>query len=362
MPKLAANLVRNCLRITRDDNVTVFFYKHTQQLAEEIAIECFKVGADALLNMYTDKYYEAYMRHLSVESLRKPSVFCRGLTELSTAEFWLGAVYDPAVFRRIPPEKMVANDEGETAAHWPLARDRKVRSLFVATGQVTRPRAKAYGFPFAAWTRMMAQASAVSPAKLSADGKRLAGLLQTADRVRIADGNGTDLEFSVKGRPAFVYDGVVDDEDIARGALDASIPAGNVSVAPIETTASGTVVFDVPQAWAGRTIRKLRWEFREGRLTSWSGDAAATRLAAQWEKAGGDRGRIASLTIGVNPRAQLGFLVSHLVRGAVTIAVGGNEDLGGTNKPGFYHAQSLGAATVEVDGKPVVQKGKLLAA
>ncbi|TLZ59630.1 MAG: aminopeptidase, partial [Methanobacteriota archaeon] len=42
MTKLAANLVRSCLRITPDDNVTIFFYPHTQALTEEIAEECFK--------------------------------------------------------------------------------------------------------------------------------------------------------------------------------------------------------------------------------------------------------------------------------------------------------------------------------
>src|SRR2546425_7425510 len=106
MPTLAENAVKNCLRIRPDDNVTIFFYPHTLGLAEDLATECFKVGADVLLNLYTDKYYSAYMKYLSAESLRKPSVFCRGLTELSTAEFWLGAAWDPAIFRSIPDEKM----------------------------------------------------------------------------------------------------------------------------------------------------------------------------------------------------------------------------------------------------------------
>jgi len=354
--------VRNCLRIKPEDNVTVFFYPHTLALAEDIATECFKVGADALLNLYTDAYYAAYMKHLSEESLRRPSVFCRGLTELSTAEFWLGACYDPAVFRNIPPGKMAANEEGEAAAHWPLARERKIRSLFVGMGQVTRPRAKAYGFSFPAWERMMRVASSVSPAKLAADGKRLAAVLGTADRVRVTAGNGTDLEFSVKGRPVFVHDGVVDDEDIAHGSYDAGVPAGEVSLAPLETSVNGSVLFDAPQPSAGRLIRRLRWDFSDGRLTSWTGDAVALRLKAQWDKAGEDKERLGSLTIGVNPKAQTGFLIDHLTRGAVTIGIGGNEDQGGASKSRFFHGQTLQAATVEVDGKPIVEKGKLLLA
>ena len=200
MTKLAANLVRSCLRITPDDHVTIFFYPHTQTLTEDIAEECFKIGADVNLSAYTDRFYESYMRLLSVESLKQPSVFCRALTGVSTAIFWLAGLYDPSVFRRVPPEKSAAAEEGENAAHFPLARDRKVRSLFVGMSQVTRPRAKTYGYSFPRWQKMMAAASAVPATKLSADGRRLASLLLTSEHVHITDGGGTDLEFSIRGR------------------------------------------------------------------------------------------------------------------------------------------------------------------
>ncbi len=361
MAKLAENLVRSCLRIRPDDNVTIFFYPHTTTLAEDIAEECFRVGADVNLSAYTDRFYESYMRILSADSLRKPSVFCRALTEVSTAEFWLGGLYDPAVFRRIPPEKSAAADEGESLAHLPLARERKVRSLFVAMSQVTRPRAKAYGFSFQRWQRMMTAASAVPASRLAADGKRLAALLATADRVHVTDDGGTDLEFSIRGRRPFVFDGVVDDEDIAAGALDAQIPAGNVAIAPLEDSANGVVAFDVPQAWSGRSIKKLQWEFANGRITSWSGDKNSEVLHTAWEKGvGADKDRIGSLSIGLNPRAELGFLQNPIVRGAVSISTGANDDLGGANKMAFPHQQTLRAANLSLDGKPVVKAGRLL--
>lgn len=360
MPSIAANLVHKTLRIRPDDTVTVFFYPHTLDLAEDVAVECFKAGADVLLNAYTDRYYLSYMERFSEEELRKPSPFCRGLTEMSTAEVWLGALHDPAVFRRIPPAKLAAADEGETIAHAP-ARERKVRTAFAALGQVTRPRAKAYGFNFARWERMVKAASAVSPDKLSTEGKRLAATLESADIVRVHDGKGTDLSMSVRGRRAIVHDGVVDDEDITAGALDAGIPAGDVGIAPLESSANGPVLFTGPQPWAGRTIRRLAWNFEDGRLTSWKGDAVAMRLKDHWDHAAGDRDRIGGLSIGLNPKAEFGFLQDDIARGAVTIAVGGNEGLGGTNKQGFFHAQTLRGATVEADNKLLVRNGRVVA-
>ncbi|TLZ58804.1 MAG: hypothetical protein E6K16_08090 [Methanobacteriota archaeon] len=361
MPKLASNLVRSCLRIRPDDNVTIFFYPHTTELAEDIAEECFRIGADVNLSAYTDRFYESYMKLLPEESLRKPSVFCRALTEVSTAEFWLGGLYDPAVFRRIPPEKQAAADEGEYSAHFPLARDRKVRSLFVALSQITRPRAKAYGYSFPRWQKMMNAASAVPASKLQADGRRLAALLATSDHVHVKDDGGTDLEFSMRGRRPQINDGVVDEDDIAAGALEAAIPAGSVAIAPLEDSANGTIEFNVPQAWAGRSIRKLGWEFSGGRIVSWSGDKNADLLHRAWAKgAGSEKDRIGGLTVGLNPRAELGFLQNPIVRGAVSISIGGNEELGGANTNSFPHQQTLAGANLTLDGKPIVKAGKLL--
>ncbi len=359
MPKLAENLVRDCLKIRPDDNVTVFFYPQIQELADDIAVECSKVGADVLLTSYTDRYYEAFMKYQSVESLRKPSVFCRGLAELATAQFWLGGLYDPAVFRKFSAEKMAANDEAETAAHWPITMDRKIRSLFVSLGLVTRPRAKAYGFSFPTWERMVREASAVKPASLTHDGRWLAKILESGDRVHVT-GDGTDLEFSVRGRKPLIYDGVVDEADIEDGALEASIPAGSVTIPPIETSASGRFETNVPQAWAGRSIRRVQWTFADGRVTAFGGDANALRLKRQWEMATGDRDRIGGLTIGLNPKAKLGFLQNSIVRGAVSIAIGMNEPVGGANKSSFYTEHTVRNATVEVDGMPIVQGGKLV--
>jgi aminopeptidase len=361
MPTLAENAVKNCLRIRPDDNVTIFFYPHSLSLAEELATECFKVGADALLNLYTDGFWSAYMKHLSADRLRQPSAFCRGLSELSTATFWIGGPFDPAIFRPVPPEKMEANDEAETEAHRPM-RERKVRSLGLAIGQVTKPRAKTYGYNFAAWDRMVRAASAVPAKTLTATGQRLGGILGTADEVHVTAPGGTDVTFSVRDRRPMIYDGIVDDADVAAGVLDASIPAGSVTVLPVETSAEGKVAFDVPQAWAGRSIRRMAWEFRDGRITKFEGDANAGALRKQYELATGDRDRIASFTIGTNPKAVLGFLQNPIVRGAVSIGVGGNEFVGGPNKSSFGFESTVRAATVEVDGKPIVREGKLLVA
>src|SRR5438034_3125609 len=125
-------------------------------------------------------------------------------------------------------------------------RDRKVRSLGFAIGQVTRPRAKAYRFNCATWERLVREASAVPAKTLTATGHRLAGILGTADDVHVTAPSGTDLTFSVRGRQPMIYDGIVDDEDIAAGVFESSIPSRSLTLLPQETHGRGLAVLHFP--------------------------------------------------------------------------------------------------------------------
>ena len=357
---LAQRVVKDCLRVTEKDNVTIFLYPHSIPLAEELSEECFKQGADVNLSLYTEKYLLALHDLLSVESLRKPSVFCRALSEVSTAEIWAGATYDPAVLKKIDPEKSAANDEGEFHAHHPITEERKVRSVGLGLPLVTKPRAKAYGFEFARWERMMEAASNVDYSKLALTGGKLKESLSGSDRIHVKGPSGTDLTFSVKGRKWFVSDGVVDDADVAEGNLSDNIPSGNIYAPPLEDSANGTITFNVKEPYYGVSLGRLTWAFKDGKITKFEGGASNKRLKDNWEKGTGDKDRIAYFAIGFNPMAKTGYTVNHIAQGAVTVGIGGNSDIGGKNKPGFFMIRSLEGATVTADGKTLLKDGRLL--
>lgn len=356
---IASQIVNKCLKITDQDSVTIHLYPHNIPLAEDIASECFRKGADVLLNLYTEKYLLSYMKELSVESLKEPSIFCKALTGSSTVEIWAGSTYDPAVLRKIPPEKEAASSQGEAKAHWPLQRDRKVRSLAVGLSLVTPPRAKAYGFNFRSWERVMRGASSVDHDKLAELGRMLKTTLSGAKHFRITAPGGTDLTFEASGRPWHISDGVIDAKDIADGHLDDHIPAGNIYVAPLETTVDGVVRFNVKEPYRGRSIGDMKWAFKGGKLKEFRGDASIARLKEDWEKAAGDKDRMAYFSIGFNPLAKTGYTINQVASGAVSVGLGGNEDLGGVNKPGFFYIGTLTGANVTADGKIVVKRGKI---
>jgi leucyl aminopeptidase (aminopeptidase T) len=359
---LASSVVNDCLKITKKDNVTVFLYPHNLPLAEDIAEECFKKGADVLLNLYTDRYMTSYHDLLSVESLRQPSVFCRALTESSTAEVWMSGTYDPAVLRKIAPEKNAAASEGEAKAHYPLSKEKKVRSISIGLALVTKPRAKAYGFKYKKWKKMMLAASAVDYPKLAKTGKALMDSLRDARSITVTGPEGTNLSFDVSGRHWQLHDGVIDEEDMKNENLEDEIPAGSLYVAPLEDSARGRVMFNAGTPVMGTNVTGLHLTFKNGRVTRFSGDRSASQLKRNWESGTGDKDRIGYFGIGFNPKAEAGYTVNNVANGAVSIGIGGNEFIGGKNKSGFFHAGTLTGATVVADGRAILRKGKIVRA
>lgn len=356
---LASKVVNKCLRITEKDNVTIGFSSHVLSLAEDLAVECFKNGADVLLNVYTDKYQSAYRNLLSVESLRQPSVFCRALTENSTAEISMFNAYDPSIYRKTPPEKMAADSEGETKAHFPLAREKKVRNLTVGMSMLTKPRARSYGFNFNRWVRTVTAASNVDYDKLAALGKKLRDGLSKAGTIHVAAPGGTDLNLGVKGERWRVSDGVIGDEDIAAGNFDDSLPAGSISTCP--TGAEGTIRFNVPTPYEGISVKNVRWRFKDDRVTEFEGGSGAKRPRGEWELATGDKDKIANFTLGFNPAALTGYTLNDVAAGAVSVAIGNNEFVGGKNRSSFYFGGTLAGATIVADDTTVVKAGKIVA-
>ena len=359
---LASSVVNDCLRITEKDNVTVFLYPHSLRLGEDVAEECFRKGADVLLNLYTDRYMASYHDLLSVESLRQPSVFCKALTENSTAEIFLAGMYDPSVLRKIAPEKSAASGEGEYKAHYPRTKERKVRSISVGLSLVTKPRAKAYGFSYERWKRMMQAAAAVDYRKLAMAGKALMDSLRDARSLTVTGPDGTNLSFDVSGRRWRLSDGVIDEEDMRNEDFGDEIPAGSLYVAPLEDSAQGKVTFNTGTPLMGTNVVGLGLSFKNGRVVRFSGDRSTARLKRLWESATGDKDRISYLGIGFNPHAETGYTVNGVANGAVSIGIGENESIGGKNKSGFFHLGTLTGATVEADGRTILGKGRIVRA
>jgi leucyl aminopeptidase (aminopeptidase T) len=354
---IAKQIVRTSLNLTDRDVLLIDTWSHMTDLASRIAAEAYKVGADAQISYLDDRTWLAWFQ-VDDKYLERKSPISAALAESVTASVGLWGPEDPKVFDRTKPDKMAKMEAGMKEIH-ERHRERKVRSLFVGLAQVTPQRARKYGLDFARWRRIVNAALGADLRKIAAQGQLVAKKLSGADEVRL-EGAGTDLSLTMRGREAIIEDGIVDANDVARGHLHTSLPNGYVDIAPLESKADGRVTLPSTPLW-GKMIRDLEFTFSGGRLVDFKAKKNAEAFANFFKTASEGKDLIGSLSVGLNPKASyLGGFVDHLVAGAVSIGIGGNEDIGGANKTTFDFGSTVPRATLTSDGLKIVEAGKLV--
>lgn len=359
--ELAKTVVKDALRVDSSDAVIILTWDHTIDVANTMAAECFKQGADAMMNLWTDEFYYGFLRELSEKSLRGCSKICEGLTEAETATIYMFGPKNPEGLKSIPPSKTNAWGEGEREGHYPRNKERKVRSVSLPLGLLTPERAKVYSFDFGNWKRAINAALTMNLKKIAERGSKLAAILGEAHSVHLTAPNGTDLVFELSRRPIHIDDGIIDKEDIEKKSLDVQLPAGSVIKTIAETSGNGNVVFDRPLQAMGLNVQDIEWKFKDGKIMSMKARKNWEPISKQFDEASGDKDRIGFIQIGLNPKAKYGYLMDHNVEGAVRIGIGDNENIGGKNTASFGIAATLSKATLDIDGKMIIKNGQLLA-
>ena len=143
-----------------------------------------------------------------------------------------------------------------------------------------------------------------------------------------------------------------------------NLPAGEVALAPVEGSTSGTLVIDnlVDAALGLSVTQPLKIAVKHGRARSFVGPDAA-RLKSILEAADKNACNIAELGIGTNSKARLigNVLEDEKVLGTVHIAVGDNTSFpGGHTKSNIHLDGILLRPTVKIDERLLIQNGKVM--
>jgi len=142
-----------------------------------------------------------------------------------------------------------------------------------------------------------------------------------------------------------------------------NIPCGEVFVAPLETTANGSILFDEVAVPGFGKVTNLRLKFAEGRVVSVSADDGADRFNKFLDANTGDKDRIAELGIGCNPGAEYtggSIIVDEKIYGTIHVAIGNNTGAyHGINKASSHldMIKSMKQGELYVDGKLVMKDG-----
>jgi aminopeptidase len=359
VPSFVERVVKTCLKVGKDDRVHIFAWSHMLDLAEALAMQCRRAGADVLTEFTTDDMWYDSIINSPIDYLETADPFELAMAGVATVAISISGPENPERLKAVPAEKWMALSRADRPSYERL-RDRKVRMVEIGLGYITSQRAKTYGFDYESWKKSVEEAVDVDYEKMQEVGRKLAEILEESHEVKVTDSGGTDLSFLLGGRKAHVYDGVIDDGDVEIGATYANLPDGYVSVAVSETSANGIFSSDVPFAHAGNLIHKMVLRFDKGKLTSFDGDRNIEVLKNMWKKGRGDKDKIGWLSIGLNPRAKLGFTNNPIVLGTATIGIGFNKELGGINESDFALPVTVAKPTVTLDGRTLVKQGELV--
>jgi aminopeptidase len=187
--------------------------------------------------------------------------------------------------------------------------------------------------------------------------REVARLMTDAKTARVRTPAGTDLTMSLDGRGAVALTGRV-----GGPGTFAAMPDGEAAISPVEGTTEGVLVIDHTMDNLGLLDRPVRMTVRSGRVVEILGGASAEQLRTLVAGSDANATNIAEFAIGTNDRARLigSMTEDKKYLGSVHVAIGDNHVIGGTITSELHLDGLLLRPTVELDGKRVVEDGRLL--
>ncbi len=323
---LARQVVRTSLRLGWKDVFTIYTYPPTIALAEALALEARRVGSDSHLTLMTDDLWFTSMQELSTKWLSTASPAEHAIAQTETAHIYLGGPADARRMRDIPPEKMEANGMGNLRQHEPR-RNRKVRDVDLSIGRLTPERAQTYGLDYANWSRSYHDALAVDLKKIQRKGIALARSLRGRKKVRIRSDAGTDLGFETKAIAPIVSDGIISAEDIRRGFVRTSLPAGRLEFSVRPESVEGEIRGTDTIPFSGRAIVRPWFRIRSGKIVESGAAEQQDLLRRILKQSKVESARIGYMTIGLNPVARPCMLDNSIVKDDLGFGLGPHQQL-----------------------------------
>lgn len=363
--ELASRIVKTSANIKPGDVVVVSGGKHDLALMEALTIEARKSGGMVTMFLDSDKCERALYTEVPEQYLeQRPTFFAEWVKHMNVFIGLPGVEDSKAVFGDVPLERFAkANKASQVITD--VLNNSGVR--YVGVGYPTQSDAAVNQLDFATYQKVFWDAVGADYQKISRDGNKLKQMLQGAKTVRVTSPSGTDFTFSVGDRPIFVDDGIMNEEKAkSQNFLTraVSLPSGDVFFAPIETSANGKVVVPRDQCQF-KPLTGESFDFKQGHLENFKAESGGQCYTEAMAPYAGPKDMFASFQIGLNPAAKVmenpGDYRPGNAAGLVYISVGDNQLLGGSNnvQGGGGFGFPIVNATVTIDGKTVVQNGKL---
>lgn len=300
-------LVERCVDVQPGQQILIRSTPLAEPLIAEVVRGIARRGAFPFVRLNMASISEAYLEEASEEQLAKVAPFDRMLYEQCDAQIVIGA---PENLRddMAPARKMIARKAAQ-----PLAKRMMNDEIpWVYCEYPTNALAQEAGMSLRGFTEFVYGACLIDWDEEGRKMERIKARFDRTDKVRI-EGDGTDLTFSIKGRP-----GIID-------AGHKNMPGGEVFYAPIDGTAEGVIEYgEFPLVWSGQEVQGARLVFEAGRVVESSARSGGAFLESVLNTDFGARA-IGEFGIGCNPgiqRYMKSILYDEKIAGTIHLALG----------------------------------------
>ncbi len=189
--------------------------------------------------------------------------------------------------------------------------------------------------------------------------RKVTELLTKAQTARVTTVSGTDLTLPINGINAIASTGL-----FHKPGSFGNLPSGEAYMMPAEGGSSGVFIVDGSMAGIGDLAGKepITIKVENGLAIEITGGPEAVLLKEKLETVGDKSFNVAELGIGTNDAATIigSILEDEKVMGTIHIALGNNMSMGGTVDVPIHLDGIIKDPSLELDGKMIMDKGKLL--
>lgn len=361
LKQLAERIVNQSAGVKEGEIVLINGAARDNDLIENIVIEIEKVGGHPLQSVSSEKVTKrSYTDVPEKFDTREPKLGL-ALAKIANVSINIDSQETDGLLADIP----VARRQARAKANAPVGREfikNKVRNVNVGNDLYpTEWRAKRYEMPLDGFAKLFWEGVNIDYTSLQATGEKARSSL-AGKEMEITHPNGTSLKVALAGKPAYISDGIISADDVAKENFDAFLPAGEAAVVTAANSGTGKFIIE-KDFYQGKEVHNVVLTFENGKLTSMTGEGDGfAAMKADFDAAGEGKDLLSYVDIGINPSytlAPTSKLGNWVSAGMVSLGTGNNQWAGGANDATGSAGGHLAGCTVKIDGKTIVENGVL---
>src|SRR5713101_672471 len=139
--EMAARVVKECLQVKPDEQITIFTWDHTIDYAREFALEVEKASGVSTMLLESNDHYWSYLREVPESQFARLQKGFLSLLDQTDAMIQLAGPKDPSPYTSLPDGRAMKMINGAQAIADKM-NERKIRVMNIPIGLVTPERAK----------------------------------------------------------------------------------------------------------------------------------------------------------------------------------------------------------------------------